>query len=196
MAQRAFPLPTFAELYRQIEALPPGITGEILEPGVLRTMSRPGGPHRLAHRRILRSLRGSDIDEGGAGWWFEIEAEIRFPGDLLTVPDVAGWRAEARPGFVDANPIEVLPDFCCEILSRSTARDDRSLKLPLYARAGVGFTWLVDPTLHLVEVYCADKQRPTLMITAKESDVLALPPFEGDIDVGLWWRAPGPEDSG
>ena len=28
-------VPTFDELYRAIEALPPGLTGEILEPGVI-----------------------------------------------------------------------------------------------------------------------------------------------------------------
>jgi Uma2 family endonuclease len=194
MAQRAFLLPAFTELYRQIEALPEGITGEILEPGVLRTMSRPGGPHRRTHRRILRNLRGSDIDEGGTGWWLEIEAEIRFPGDLLAVPDVSGWRVEAPPGFVDHNPIEVLPDFCCEVLSPSTARDDRSLKLPLYARAGVGWIWLVDTALRLVEVYCSEKQRPALVMTAKDNDVVTLPPFEGEIDVGPWWRGPAPPE--
>jgi hypothetical protein len=32
----------FDELYRQIEALPHGVTGQILEAGVLTTMSRPG----------------------------------------------------------------------------------------------------------------------------------------------------------
>ena len=31
---------TFEELYRAIQALPPGLTGEILEPGVIRTMGR------------------------------------------------------------------------------------------------------------------------------------------------------------
>src|SRR5690349_11720537 len=101
MAQRALKLHTFAEVYRQIEALPQGVTGEILEPGVIRTMSRPGGPHRFSSFRIRRTLQGSDLSEGGSGWWFEIEAEIRFPEDLLAVPDVSGWRAEAWPGFVN-----------------------------------------------------------------------------------------------
>ncbi len=192
MAQRALKLPSFADLYRQIEALPQGITGEILEPGVLRTMSRPGGPHRFASFRIRRTLQGADLAEGGKGWWFEIEAEIRFPDDLLAVPDVAGWRAEELPGFVDKNPIEILPDFCCEILSPTTARDDRRIKLPLYARAGVGWIWLVDPELRLVEVYCTEKRRPCLTLTAKDDDVLELPPFEGDIEVGRWWKAQPP----
>jgi Uma2 family endonuclease len=187
MAQRAVQSSTFDELYRQIQELPRGTTGEILEPGVIRSMSRPGGPHRLTHRRILRSVRGSDIDEGGSGWWFEVEAEIRLPGDLLAVPDISAWRASERPGFVDVNPIEVLPDFCCEILSPSTVRDDRRLKVPIYARSGVGWTWLADPRAHLVEVYQTINGLPTLVLIAKDDEVMTLPPFEGEVDLGRWW---------
>jgi hypothetical protein len=36
---------TFDEVYAQIARLPEGVTGEILAPGVLSTMSRPGLPH-------------------------------------------------------------------------------------------------------------------------------------------------------
>jgi Uma2 family endonuclease len=196
MAQPAVRIPTFEELYRQIELLPQGVTGEILEPGVLRTMSRPASPHRFAHRRILSSLRGSDLAEGGSGWWFEIEAEVRFPGDRLAVPDVSGWRsAEPFPPFADVNPIVVLPDFCCEILSPTSARDDRRLKLALYARAGVSWVWLVDPEQRLVEVYETVNGLPALAATAKDDDTVALPPFGGEIQVGSWWKpvlaAPG-----
>ncbi|MGK4002768.1 Uma2 family endonuclease [Sorangium sp. So ce1036] len=195
MAEPARKLPAFDELYRQIAALPQGVTGEILEPGVIRTMSRPGRLHRLAHRRLLRSLRGWDVDEGGDGWWFEIEAEIRFPGDLLAVPDLSGWRASAEPAFLERNPIEEVPDFCCELLSPSTARDDRRLKLPLYARAEIAWIWLVDPEQRLVEVYQTENRRPALALTAADDDVLSLPPFGGEIDVGRFWpglgEAPG-----
>src|SRR5690348_7596567 len=91
---------TFDELYREIEALPNGVTGEILEPGVLRTMSRRARPHRFGSRRVQESLRAFDKLVGGRGWWFEVEAEIRFASgkkfgarDLLVVSDVSGWRA-------------------------------------------------------------------------------------------------------
>ena len=41
MSSAALRLPTFDELYDEIEALPVGMTGEILGPGELRTMSLP-----------------------------------------------------------------------------------------------------------------------------------------------------------
>ncbi|MBI2897000.1 MAG: Uma2 family endonuclease [Deltaproteobacteria bacterium] len=189
MSRPAARIPSFEEIYRQIQSLPQGITGEILEPGVLRTMSRPGGRHRFAARRVLRTLRWADIAEEGSGWWFEVEAEIKLPGGLLTVPDVSGWRVDDEPEFVDANPIQVLPDFCCEILSPTNARDDRLVKLPLYARCEVQWTWLVDPELRTVEVYRPIEAVAALVLVAKDDDVLALPPFDGQIDVGRWWKA-------
>jgi hypothetical protein len=46
MARRG--VPTFDELYRSIASLPEGLTGEILEPGEIRTMARPGNAETLA----------------------------------------------------------------------------------------------------------------------------------------------------
>lgn len=189
MAQRVSP-PSFEELLLQIRELPEGVTGEILEPGRLRTMSRPGGAHRFVHRRVLSSLRAWDVAEGGSGWWVEVEAEIAFPGPRLAVPDVAAWRIEEPlpPSFVDDNPITVTPDLCVEILSPTTGREDRRLKLPLYASSGVTHTWLVDPEARLVEVFGCTDGKPVLLATAVDADVRSLPPFDAPLDVASWWK--------
>ena len=76
MSSAALRLPTFEELYAEIQALPEGSTGEILGPGELRVMARPGAPHRHLGKRISRALDGVDRALGGVGWWIEIEAEI------------------------------------------------------------------------------------------------------------------------
>ena len=47
----------------------------------------------------------------------------------------------------------------CEVLSPATAALDRSQKLPLYARAGVAYAWLVDPVLRTLEVLQRDPPR-------------------------------------
>jgi Uma2 family endonuclease len=186
MGEPALKVPSFDDLYREIMALPEGVTGEILDPGVLRTMSRPGGGHRSATRRSLRSLSGHDIDEGGLGWWFEIEAEIRF-GERLLVPDLSGWRADVRPDFVDENPIPVRPDWVCEILSRTTQRGDRAIKVPRYADEGVGWQWVVDPEARSIEVYETRDRKAVLVASAVGAVTRELPPFAGEIDVGKWW---------
>lgn len=45
------------------------------------------------------------------------------------------------------------PDIAVEILSKGTARHDRTNKLKAYARFGVPEFWIVDPDLHTIEVF-------------------------------------------
>jgi Uma2 family endonuclease len=46
---------------------------------------------------------------------------------------------------VDARGVRGAPDWVAEVLSPSTARHDRTLKLAAYERAGVREVWLIDP---------------------------------------------------
>lgn len=186
MSQAAPLSPSFDELYAQIEALPRGVTGEILEPGVIRTLSRPAKPHRWAAKRILLGLGEKDIGSGGTGWWIEVETEVRF-GERLAVPDLSGWRVERVLELPNENPLTVMPDWCCEVLSPGTARDDKRLKLPLYAASGVPWLWLVDPALRLLEIYETMKGRPALAMTLAEDEKAAPPPFDIPLEVGSWW---------
>jgi Uma2 family endonuclease len=194
MAHPAAALPTYEELYDQIRALPEHLTGEILEPGVLRTMSRPGKAHRRAARHCLHGLAPFDANIGGTGWWIEIEAEIRFPGGRLIVPDLCGFRVERVPDLPDDDPLTILPDWCCEILSPRTARDDVAVKLPLYGRSGVGWIWIVDPMRRLIEVFEAVGGRPALTAAAMDDERVVLPPFDGELTVGSWWLAGASEE--
>lgn len=187
MVQPARFMPTFEELYAQIERLPEGVTGEILEEGALRVMSRPGKRHRRAAGACFNALSGVNANLRGTGWWVEVEAEVRFPQGRLAVPDIAGWRIQRVPDLPDENPLSVLPDWCCEILSPTTARDDKRLKLPLYARANVPWSWLVDPALRLVEVYQTLNGLPALVTTAQDDERRVLPPFDHEISLDGWW---------
>lgn len=198
MGEPARALPTFEELYREIAALPQGMTGEILGPGWMRVMSRPGMRHTRAAWRTRRGLGGSDLLEGGVGWWFEIEVEIML-GDRLLVPDLSGWRAEAEPDLADEGPITVRPDWVCEILSRSTQRGDRAVKLPVYAAEGIGHVWIIDPEANTIEVYASREGKAVLVDTAIGAVKRTLAPFPDEIDVGSLWkpaRAPTPEPPG
>jgi Uma2 family endonuclease len=187
MGHPAGVVPSFEELYEQIRVLPEHLIGEILEPGVLRTMSRPGRRHRRAASHCLRSLDAFDANFGGTGWWIEVEAEVRFPGGRLFVPDLCGFRMEHVPELPEENPLTIVPDWCCEVLSTRTAGDDIAIKLPYYARSGVGWVWLVDPMNRLVEVFETVSGRATLAAIARDEDRAVLPPFDGEIAVGPWW---------
>jgi len=79
------------------------------------------------------------------------------------------------PELPDDNPLRIVPTWCAEVLSPSTAPDDRTLKLPLYASTGVAHVWLIDPVLRTIEVYESSDGRPTLVATARDGDVVRLP---------------------
>jgi Uma2 family endonuclease len=189
MSSAAKRVSTFDEVYAQIARLPEGVTGEILAPGVLSTMSRPGLAHAHAADMTAHALRGhGDPRFGGRGWWIYEEVEVRLPGDMLVVPDLCGWRVERVARLPDDNPVVILPDWCAEVLSPSTAAVDRSVKLPLYARCGIAHVWLVDPELRLVEVYESTRERPMLVASLRDAESAALPPFDTEVSVGSWWR--------
>ena len=187
MSESGAKIPSFEALYAQIEALPQGITGEILEPGVIRTTPRPGKAHRRVARRCLSSLEAFDTNVGGTGWWIEVEAEIRLPDGRLTVPDLVGFGVERVSELPDENPLVIVPDWCCEVLSLTTGCIDIGLKLPLYARSGVTWVWILDPVLRLVEIFETVDGRATLAETAQDNDRKVLAPFDGEIAVGSWW---------
>lgn len=74
---------------------------------------------------------------------------------------------------------EQAPDWVCEILSSSTARVDRVLKMPIYAREGVAHLWLVDPVLRTLEVYALEpKGRWMLLVTLEGDAAVRQPPFD------------------
>lgn len=66
-------------------------------------------------------------------------------------PDILYISNERRHIITDAN-ISGAPDLVIEILSPSTAEQDRELKRKLYKRFGVREYWVVGPELRVVQV--------------------------------------------
>ncbi len=167
-------------LYDELASLPDGVTGEIIG-GVLHAQPRPSGKHAIAGRGLSIDLGGPfDFGRGGpGGWWIIAEPEVHFILDQeVVVPDLAGWRRERMPAVPDDQRFLVTPDWVCEILSPSTARKDRTLKLPLYARYGVPHAWLVDPLARTLEAFELRGDVWALIATLSESDLVRVPPFD------------------
>ncbi len=181
------PVPTSQPtLYESLEALPEGVTGEILN-GQLYTQSRPSGPHGHVAFRIDRSIGGSYGDGigGPGGWWIYPEPEVHFVRDTeVAVPDLAGWRRERMPYLPEDQRFEVVPDWVCEILSPSTKRKDRKEKMPLYARYGVQYAWLIDPVVQTLEVYQLNAGTWVEVGRFATADQVVAPPFEA-VSFGL-----------
>lgn len=166
--------------YEQLLALPENLTGEILNGG-LHTQLRTSGRHGLAERGLGFNLSGPyDFGKGGpGGWWIITEPEVHFVRDSeVAVPDLAGWGRGRMPSVPDDHRFEVVPDWLCEILSPTTAKKDCVVKLPIYARYGVPYVWLVDPLAQTLEAFELQQGRRTLIATLKDDDPVAVPPFD------------------
>lgn len=66
----------------------------------------------------------------------------------------------------------------CEILSPSNTRWDRAIKLPLYARIGVPFAWLIDPDGQTLEVLRNESGRWLVTHTFVDSALVRAEPFD------------------
>jgi len=165
--------------YDDLRAVPRHLVAEIVR-GELRTHPRPAPPHARASTR-LGSLLDRAFDEGSegpGGWWILDEPELHLlDAPEVLVPDIAGWRVARLSELPEEAFFTVAPDWVCEVLSPSTEAEDRADKMPIYAEAGVGHTWLVDPVVRTLEVYRLDDGRWTLVETLRADDRVCAEPF-------------------
>lgn len=184
MAEPALKPPT----YQDLVDLPPHLVGEIVA-GELYASPRPSSAHGRVQTALGHGVGGPfDLDgDGPGGWWFLFEPELHLGGNVM-VPDIAAWRRENMAAIPDVPWFDQAPDWICEVVSPSTARLDRALKLPAYARAGVAHAWIVDPRQRTLEVF-RNSQGGWLLVSAHgDDDVVEAEPF-GAVPLelaGLW----------
>jgi len=171
---------------KDIEALPPTMKGEIID-GVLYAHARP----RPIHQATLLAI-ASDIDgpfsRTTQQWWILGEPGIELPGAPEVSPDVAGWRRDRMPSLPTDRSIDIVPDWCCEILSPSTRRYDLAVKRPFYARVGVRFVWYVDLEARTLTVSQLEGGRWVELGVYTDDSKARIAPFD-DVELALarWW---------
>src|SRR5678815_3390969 len=108
--------------------------------GVIESLPAPRPRHLNVQRSLGRFVGGPFHDDDGrggpGGWWIFPEADVRLDAHVVVRPDVAGWRRERLPR-PDVRPIDIRPDWVCEIVSPSNEAHDRVTKRRLYAEHGV-----------------------------------------------------------
>lgn len=155
------------------------------------------------HSRVQRALGGfiggpfdDDDGRGGpGGWWILLEVDIRLSVHDVVRPDLAGWRRERLRDPWNARPIDVRPDWICEVTSPSNSAHDRITKRRLYAEHGVPHYWIIDPSECTMEAFAL---RDGIWVDAGSYDHTAtarIPPFEAvELEVGrLFPPPPAPE---
>ncbi|HEY5817220.1 MAG TPA: Uma2 family endonuclease [Mesorhizobium sp.] len=164
--------------YADLEAVQPHLVAEIID-GELMTHPRASPRHGATANSLGDELTGPfQKGRGGPGGWvFFIEPEVKFGGDIL-VPDIAGWRRERLPALPERNYFEVAPDWVCEVLSGSTEKRDRTLKMRIYGEAGIPHIWLIDPRLQILEAFANVGGRWTKVGDWNSDDAVRAPPFD------------------
>ena len=144
----------------------------------------PRGTHGHALGQLMVRLGPSTRLAGKTGWWICIEPGIRLNRHAIVGPDLAGWRKDRLAELPDDWPLDIRPDWVCEVLSPSNAWYDRGPKANAYADAGIPWYWLVDPDQRTVEVFENHQARWTLLGCYHGDDRLALPPFD-DVEIAV-----------
>lgn len=177
--------------YDDVLSAPEGMIAEVIA-GELVLQPRPIIAHQQATSELGVELGGSIGRRGPPdGWIFLDEPELHLgaPDALdILVPDLAGWRRTRLPKAPATAFITLAPDWVCEVLSPSTELRDRTAKLSIYAREGVGHLWLVSVRTRHVEVYRLTDGLWTLLGTAAGNVKVRLAPFEEvEIDLSHLW---------
>jgi Uma2 family endonuclease len=171
-------------------------TYEMIEGESYASPARTGAQLRFASALAMDVGSAYDRGRGGPGdWWILHQPELHLWRDVL-VADLVGWRRERMPKLPQDQAFAVPPDWICEVLSPSTVRIDRIRKMPIYARHGVAYAWLVDPVAQTVEVLKLIDEKWRVEATFGGDDMMRAEPFEAiEIDLASIWGPPPADDN-
>ena len=164
--------------YEQLQALPEGLTGEILN-GQLYAQPRPSGPHGRVSVGLDRRIgRGYDEGDGGpGGWWIITEVSVAYEPHQCPSHDIAGWRKERMPER-PRGVIELAPDWVCEIVSPGHERKDTLQLFLLLQRHRVPFYWLIWPEDRVLIAHQIDGEGYRVIKSISGQSRARIPPFE------------------
>ena len=169
--------------YDDVLGAPENTIAEVIN-GVLRLEPRPALSHASAATLLSDELGPFRGRRGGPGGWIILfEPELHLDADVV-VPDLAGWRRERMPRVPDEPYTTLAPDWVCEVLSKGNRKKDRAEKLPVYARAGVRFAWLLDPVERTLEVLRLESGRYSIVATYVDDAKVRAEPF-GEVELAL-----------
>ena len=119
---------------------------EIID-GQVYMMSRP----TMSHQRISKNIIGIfDNYLDGKRCEAVLEQDVYLSEEDNFIPDVM---IVCNPDIIEEDGIHGVPDLVVEILSKSTAKRDRTDKFLKYEKYGVKEYWIVDPFSKSVAVY-------------------------------------------
>ena len=149
---------------------------EIIE-GELFVTPSPQTPHQRAVIRLSARL-WQFVDSHKLGEVFGAPFDVVFSEFDVVEPDLL-YISNARANVLTNKNVQGAPDLVVEVLSESTARVDRSIKLKLYGKFGVQEYWIIDPQGPSAEIYRRGQEGLDLAAKLTAADALGSPLFPG-----------------
>jgi Uma2 family endonuclease len=172
-------------------AIPEADRNHELFDGEVTERATPSGEHGNAQSGVVRQLGPFHRKGGGdgsrpGGWWIFTEAELRLPGGRIVRPDVCGWRRERAPTAPRGTPIDLVPDWVCEVVSPAAPNRDLVRKLHIYLEAQIDHYWIVDPRDETLTVHRRVGNEWVLAMRAERHEVVRAEPFGAiELPVGV-----------
>ena len=154
-------------------ALPEDVRAELID-GVFYVMEAPSFVHQNLLLHLTVAIKKYIDDKHGSCFPMMAPLDVRLDCDDKTMvqPDVIILCDQSK---IRKWGIMGAPDFCLEVISKSTARKDCFKKLQKYVDAGVKEYWILDPYKKRMLTYCwKDEYTPHVR------------PLEGSIPVELY----------
>ena len=132
----------------------------------------PTARHQMVQARLVSAL--DRFFRGRPCRAIPSPMDVKLSDMDIVQPDVL---VVCRSSQIKATHIEGAPALVIEILSDSSERHDRGIKMRLYAARGVPEVWLVKPYPSMVEVYRLDGHSYRLVATCVPPGKLSSPGF-------------------
>lgn len=140
----------------------------------------------VRHQNISRNLEfilNQYVEEHDLGKVFYAPLDIVLSDENIVQPDIL-FISKKNYGIIGTQNIQGAPDLVIEILSESSRRLDRLIKMKTYAKFGVEEYWVVDPAIDQIEIFLKKKTGLKLFKTFQEDQKLKSPLFP-DLEVDL-----------
>lgn len=174
--------------YEDLKIIPPDRYRYEIVDGELFVTPAP----RTLHQRIVGNLFAelrSHVRQHGLGEVFVAPYDVVFSPYTVLEPDVL-FVSKARLRQITEDNLAGPPDLVAEVLSETTRRMDREIKMKQYALHGVREYWLLDPEGKTVEIFRLEKDEYKLIARLGFGETLASPLFPGlTLPVASLWES-------
>jgi Uma2 family endonuclease len=174
--------------YEDLKLIPPDRNRYEIVDGELFVSPAPRPLHQRIVGNIFAALR-QHVRQHRLGEVFVAPVDVVFDKGTVLQPDVL-FVSTSRLHNIGEDNLSGAPDLAVEVISESTKRLDREVKLKQYALYGVSEYWLVDPEGKNVEILRLRGEEYELAERLGFGDTLISPLLPGlKLAVaGLWER--------